>query len=346
MCVSYKVLLLVTLLMAATGSIPIGPKGDLPDMQGFYSPGELPVNHTSFYNALSLFLDTNLEVYAPNAPGNFPVVYFLTGVTDVVPATSYSNFLTHIASHGFVAVGIWKLDSPLNSFNASWMEATINFVERRLENELHKEGYDSELNVDYLNSLFASHSSGSHIALAQLETECLNFRGLVLLSPVDGGDPYGELPYFVITPGQKVNFSIPTMQLVAGLDHLVSPVTGVACAPDFLSGRRFFDAMSGPAWYINATDYGHADFMDSGAQKLVEENDFCGNNPKTPKKEYNQFVGGQVVSFLKAVLDPVDNCYLFENLERSGTLGIETVNDYADNGWARCTALRCQRVPA
>lgn len=70
------------------------------------------------------------------------------------------------------------------------MEATINFIERRLENELHKEGeeifqpfihnylyivfvillgFSDELKVDYLNSFFAAHSSGSHIALAQLE---------------------------------------------------------------------------------------------------------------------------------------------------------------------------------
>ena len=37
---------------------------------------------------------------------------------------------------------------------------------------------------------------------------------------------------------------------------------GIACAPEELSGRRFFDAMTGPTWYVNATLYGHADLMD------------------------------------------------------------------------------------
>lgn len=37
---------------------------------------------------------------------------------------------------------------------------------------------------------------------------------------------------------------------------------GLACAPEELSGRRFFDAMTGPTWYVNATAYGHADLMD------------------------------------------------------------------------------------
>lgn len=144
-----------------------------------------------------------------------------------------------------------------------------------------------------------------------------------------------------------------------------SDVSGLACAPDFLSGRRFFDAMSGPTWYINSTAYGHADFMNTEIYQVVEvfqlypqlyfalplqqlfkkERDLCGNNPKSPKKEYKQFVGGQTVSFMNAVLDPMNSCHLFDNLEASGILGIETENDYAANGWQRCSALRCERVP-
>ena len=41
---------------------------------------------------------------------------------------------------------------------------------------------------------------------------------MVLMSPVDGADPFGILQHFVITPGEKVNFTIPTLQIVTGLD--------------------------------------------------------------------------------------------------------------------------------
>lgn len=44
-----------------------------------FVPGDLPVNHTAYRQALTLFLDTNIDVYAPNVPGNFPVFYFVTG---------------------------------------------------------------------------------------------------------------------------------------------------------------------------------------------------------------------------------------------------------------------------
>lgn len=45
-----------------------------------YVPGELTVNYTRFNGLLTLFLDTNLDVYAPNAAGSFPVLYFMTGL--------------------------------------------------------------------------------------------------------------------------------------------------------------------------------------------------------------------------------------------------------------------------
>ena len=54
----------------------------------------------------------------------------------VIPGFFYKQFLTHIASHGFVAVGVWQLSSPVASFNATWMDHTIQFVERRLQNSL------------------------------------------------------------------------------------------------------------------------------------------------------------------------------------------------------------------
>jgi len=52
----------------------------------------------------------------------------------------------------------------------------------------------------------------------------LNFIGQILLSPVDGADPYGIRPIFVITPGEKVNYTIPTLQIVTGLDPVPSSI--------------------------------------------------------------------------------------------------------------------------
>lgn len=48
--------------------------------------------------------------------------------------------LNRVASHGFVAVGIWKEESPANSFNESWFDKTVAFVENDLETSLHLSG--------------------------------------------------------------------------------------------------------------------------------------------------------------------------------------------------------------
>lgn len=54
-----------------------------------FTPGDLPVNHTVIYNALSISTDTNIGVYAPNAPGNYPVFYFITGLAGISQNTDY-----------------------------------------------------------------------------------------------------------------------------------------------------------------------------------------------------------------------------------------------------------------
>jgi hypothetical protein len=45
-----------------------------------FSPGSYPVNSSLFAQIINPFLDLNLDVFAPNAPGNFPVLYFITGL--------------------------------------------------------------------------------------------------------------------------------------------------------------------------------------------------------------------------------------------------------------------------
>ena len=67
----------------------------------------------------------------------------------------------------------------------------------------------------------SGHSAGAHIPVAELQQNCRNFKGLMLLNPVDGADPFGILPITVITPGEPVNFTIPTLQVVVGLDNVV-----------------------------------------------------------------------------------------------------------------------------
>ena len=115
----------------------------------------------------------------------------------------------------------------------------------------------------------------------------------------------------------------------------------MACAPDVLSGHRFYDAMNGPTWYVNATEFGHADILDDPYELIVEITQFCVTMHDPPKEPYRNFVAGAIVSFMRAIIDPVDSCYLLDNLETSGILSVQTENEFQDNGWQRCTPTRC-----
>ena len=142
----------------------IFPTEDFDRLIDPFSPGEYPINHTAYRQALSLFLDTNIDVYAPNATGNFPVFYFITGFggiirsitkqeriyflfkkwslnhfSGLVPAEAHTELFSQIATHGIVVVAVWKVGSPETSFDPAWFAANVDFVEKRLENSLHNQ---------------------------------------------------------------------------------------------------------------------------------------------------------------------------------------------------------------
>lgn len=128
--------------------------------------------------------------------------------------------------------------------------------------------------------------------------------------------------------------------------------------------------MTGPTWYVNATAYGHLDLCDPGylitINDVIFENTFyffhfycfivilitfqitklCPTDPDSPKDDYIQFLAGETVAFMYGVLEPVNNCDLFLYLEQSGLNGINTLNEFAANGWERCTPLQCTQTPS
>ena len=53
--------------------------------------------------------------------------------------------------------------------------------------------------------------------------------------------------------------------MVTGLDEVPGTLAGdftPACVPQGLGNKRFYDAMPGSTWMVNATDYGHGDVLD------------------------------------------------------------------------------------
>ena len=90
-------------------------------------------------------------------------------------------------------------------------------------------------------TLVGGQSAGCHVAGQMLQDRCGRAKGLILMDPVDGYDPYGIVTnQNLITPGRKLNFTIPTLLTRSGLDPKKSNPLFPPCAPDKLSNDRHF----------------------------------------------------------------------------------------------------------
>merc|ERR1712080_723711 len=97
-----------------------------------------------------------------------------------------------------------------------------------------------------------------------------------------------------------------TLVLMAGLDNTPGlNMTGdlmPACGPEKLSNMRFYNAMPGPTWMVNATAYGHGDLLDELFYKIIQATHFCGSDSTMDRVTYRSFIAGEVISFLSVIL--------------------------------------------
>merc|ERR1712166_1471188 len=75
-------------------------------------------------------------------------------------------------------------------------------------------------------------SAGNHVLGQALADGCMYAKAFVMIDPVDGLDPYGIVKSEdLITPGTKVNFTIPSLILDNGLDPQKAFSLFPACMP-------------------------------------------------------------------------------------------------------------------
>ena len=188
-------------------------------------------------------------------------------ILGLVDPNFYSRMMNHISSHGFVILSPYKwIGYPGTEYKAEWMEKFESWAKENLLQKLLSDGFDSGLQLDFSTIFVMGHSSGNHITINYLKLGCHNVKGMVLLNPVDGVDPFGFVNDFCIVPGEKLPFSVPTLIMTAGYDsvpgfNLIGDIVP-PCAPEELSNMRFYEASNGPLWLNNATLFGHVDFMD------------------------------------------------------------------------------------
>lgn len=295
-----------------------------------YEDGPFTIQHVHVGSMFQPGLDENLDIWIPTEAGTYPIMYYLTGGAMMTAGTTYSQMLSHIASHGIAVVTMNRLSMAAPSEKVPYFEDTMNWAEINLEEKLYSEGIPDDVLLDFTTLIGGGHSAGNHVLVEYLKHGCGNFVALVMHDPVDGADPMGVMDDWCITPGEFLNFDIPTYHLAAGLDPAVgaSPSNlGMSCAPAHMANERFWNALNpnSPRWSVNATEFGHMDFVDPE----FNTGGFCATNSEATEEDfdaYRKFVAGQTVAFISAVFE--EDCDPYLN-------AIEAPSDYLVEGSVR-----------
>ena len=141
-------------------------------------------------------------------------------IVGLIPPALYSLMLSQIASHGFLVLTPFDyIALPQNQYDPKWIIEIDAWAQENLLHRLQEDGFELT-GINFANTLAVGHSSGNHVIVNYLKSGCYNIKGAVLLSPVDGVDPFGFIDDYCITPGEKLSFETPTLLISVGLDGL------------------------------------------------------------------------------------------------------------------------------
>lgn len=191
--------------------------------------------------------------------------------------------INQVVDQGFIFVGLDHLAVPDYPKQGEDFHEVLEWARAgNLSDVMQKRGYSAQPDLDKVAVM--GQSAGNHVVGEGISMGCSVAKALVLLDPVDGFDPFGVIKTEnLIKPGEKVNFDIPTLHLDNALDPVsLHPGTlWPSCSPWDLSGPHWYDAMRGPIWNVNATDFGHVDCIDLSAGKII-----CPSDPNPASRGF------------------------------------------------------------
>eukprot|EP01123_Difflugia_compressa_P004036 TRINITY_DN15377_c0_g1_i1.p1 TRINITY_DN15377_c0_g1~~TRINITY_DN15377_c0_g1_i1.p1 ORF type:complete len:338 (+),score=49.20 TRINITY_DN15377_c0_g1_i1:27-1016(+) len=282
-----------------------------------YSVGEL----TSSYLAISDLPDISgwLNVYYPPQPGTYATILFITGLDSDVPG-GYSTISSHLNTHGIIAIDIqFLLRIPSDDIYLDYVKIA-QFLKANLSSYL-PQGVIGDVDN---NLVMMGHSAGCKIVVKTLEMNCGLCKASILLNPVDGLDPWGWINDYVTHPPNLVNYTVPTLILGAGLDPVPGHEDLPACAPAGRNYERFFECLRPNLWLLNATQFGHADFLDTILWESLYYTQFCKTTTQVDNRiYYQQFVGGLISAFVIGIIQR--NCDAMKYVTDTSTFPIPLV---------------------
>jgi len=191
-----------------------------------------------------------LDVYTPEGPGPYPVVYFFHGF--LLDKGWYRDSLQQLASHGFKVVAPQLHAADSNPFGKPSVAEDTTAADRILDATYPELAQDPTVDADRLG--LAGHSRGAEVVWRLAEERGDSVIAIVGLDPVaSNANSMG--------PNGQMSFTTPTLILGTGKGSERGSWVSPPCAPEERSHARFAQ-VTPHASYLVAPDYGHIDLLD------------------------------------------------------------------------------------
>jgi hypothetical protein len=269
--------------------------------------------------ALGEDLGFNLHFTAPQGSHNLPVILFVTGFSGLAPGFTYSKFVQEVSDKGYIIVGMDHIKAPNYPAQGQDFNNIMEWVKAgNLATALKEAKIDATPDLDKVAVM--GQSAGNHVVGQGLSDGCSLAKAQIMIDPVDGFDPFGIVhAEDLITPGQKLKYTTPTLLLDNELDPKKKNLLFPACAPANLGAPRWFDATAGPVFNVNASKYGHIDCLDDIF--IAAGNIICPTDFSTDKNAYKSHLATTIDTFLTGLYNGQED--LFEKLEDPSSFAVD-----------------------
>jgi chlorophyllase len=272
-----------------------GPQAPYVGSGDVYQPGALDVRVATLAEGMS-GAPVATQVFAPQAPGGYPLVVFQHGF--LLSPARYSALLEHIASHGFVVVApqMYAADGNPIGKPSTTEEAALAATVRTwaVQSVGGVIGYTPRVEALAL----VGHSRGGKVVWRELVALPTAAQAVVGIDPVDGeGGPLGGDTRVV---DGAFTYTIPSLVIGSGLGTQPLNAFAPACAPMGDNHVQFYGAAPAPAWHATVTDYGHLDMLNDDTSGCGLTCSSCkAGETKAPMRRTS---AGLTVAFLRAAL--------------------------------------------
>jgi hypothetical protein len=265
----------------------------------------LPTAHLTIPADKSAGSKYKLDAWVPAQSGNYPVWFFETGLGGICPPDAYREMMEKIAARGIIAISPRVgLPSPKAARRVGReFVQTIDWLHGHLDEAIQRSGAVPAGVRGRMDQLVA----GAHSSAVQTIMEVYRYigpqlMGFLLIDPVNR-DPM-NMTEPAIGEDEYFDNSAPVLLLASGLGNQPGVNLGKLwppCAPDDSSAKFFFQRFSGPKWYVEASDYGHADMLGGIYLRALRTTRFCKVAESFDPGQYRTFLAGAIASYFRVL---------------------------------------------